>query len=229
MARPRKKDACIKDPGCGYIKKSMKKQAISLAICFMALAGTAAACGNTVSVKTQTLPVIISTTAQGAPGTAVSSTITEVSPSVVSTPQSSVSVNVDSKVKSDIFKATNSARTAALGSSKQLQQSAALDKVAAARVADMFKYQYFSHSSPSGATAANLTKQYGYKWMALGENIARGTFSSGTQIVAAWMTSPGHKANILSSGYTEIGIAAAYGKYNGRNQWIAVQVFGKPR
>ena len=116
-----------------------------------------------------------------------------------------------------------------MGSGKQLKQNAALDKVAAVRVEDMFTYQYFSHSSPSGATAANLTKQYAYKWTALGENIARGTFSSGSQMVAAWMASPGHKANILSTKFAEIGVAAAYGKYNGRNQWIAVQVFGKPR
>ncbi|MCU0653020.1 MAG: CAP domain-containing protein [Candidatus Pacebacteria bacterium] len=133
------------------------------------------------------------------------------------------------RMKNEIFVATNNARTAVLGSSRRLASNATLDKVAAERAADMFKYQYFSHSSPDGKTMVNLVNQYGYRWWALGENLAWGTYSTGAQIVNSWMNSPGHKANILSASYAEIGIAAAYGNFKGRNVWIAVQVFARPR
>ncbi len=43
------------------------------------------------------------------------------------------------------------------------------------------------------------------------------------------MNSPGHRANILKQNYTELGVAAARGKYEGREVWIAVQEFGLPR
>jgi hypothetical protein len=43
------------------------------------------------------------------------------------------------------------------------------------------------------------------------------------------MNSPGHRANILRNGFTEIGIATAAGQYNGRDAIFVVQYFGKPR
>jgi uncharacterized protein YkwD len=210
----------------------MKKLTILLAICFTAIAGTAGAYEN-VTVKTQVtaasgaLPVIAAPGVPAAAGSTGTAVVGEISPGITAAPQTSA--KFDPGVKSDIFKATNAARVAALGSGKQLNQSTILDKAAAARVADMFKNQYFSHYSPDGSTVVVLVNQYGYRWRSLGENIARGTYSGGSQIVASWMRSPGHKANILSTKYSEIGIAAAYGNYKGRNQWIAVQVFGRPR
>jgi len=45
------------------------------------------------------------------------------------------------------------------------------------------------------------TRSYAY-----GENIAFG-YSSAAEVVAAWMNSPGHRANILSPFFTEIGVS----------------------
>lgn len=42
---------------------------------------------------------------------------------------------------------------------------------------------------------------------AVGENIAMGQRSSG-EVLNTWMNSSGHRANILNSGYTRIGVAA---------------------
>lgn len=151
-------------------------------------------------------------------------------PASTSIPTSgSATVQINAAVKNDIFAATNNERDKYLGAGHRLKQSAVLDKVAADRVADMFKNQYFSHTSPLGAGINSLANQYGYVWRTIGENIAYGTYSGGTQIVNGWMASAGHKANILSSSFTEIGVGAAYGNYKGRNVWIAVQVFGTPR
>jgi uncharacterized protein YkwD len=56
---------------------------------------------------------------------------------------------------------------------------------------------------------------------AAGENIARSPGDAG-EVVASWMASPGHRANILDAGYTHLGSAAVQ-MDDGR--WVAVHVF----
>jgi hypothetical protein len=53
-------------------------------------------------------------------------------------------------------------------------------------------------------------------------------FAGDNGVVTAWMNSPGHRANILDTHYTEIGVAVREGVFDGQQSWIAVQVFGKP-
>jgi len=65
----------------------------------------------------------------------------------------------------------------------------------------------------------------GYRYRAAGENVAGGQPNSAF-VVATWMKSPGHRANIVSENYVEMGAAVAIGK-NGRHFWA--QVFGAPR
>jgi uncharacterized protein YkwD len=65
----------------------------------------------------------------------------------------------------------------------------------------------------------------GYSYRAAGENVAEG-YPSAASVVAGWMTSPGHRANIVSRNYFEMGGGVATGK-NGRRFWT--QVFGTPR
>ena len=103
-----------------------------------------------------------------------------------------------------------------------------LDRIGEARLKDMFLKQYFEHVSPSGESASTLADQIGYEYIAIGENIARGGFESDRALVQAWMASPGHRANILSSKFTEIGLAVSTGTFEGQTTWIAVQIFGKP-
>jgi uncharacterized protein YkwD len=57
-----------------------------------------------------------------------------------------------------------------------------------------------------------------------GENVAVGARSNG-QVMAMWMSSPGHRANILNKGFTEIGIGAAIDK----GPPYFTQVFGTAR
>lgn len=139
---------------------------------------------------------------------------------------SPVSTTGGNSIEQEIFNGTNQQRAQSLGSGSALSRSSILDKVAAARVADMFENQYFDHNSPNGSNASALARQYGYRYSTLGENIAYGSFSNGGQIMNGWMNSSGHRENILARDYNEIGIAASQGNFNGRNVWIAVQVFG---
>lgn len=64
----------------------------------------------------------------------------------------------------------------------------------------------------------------GYAWNALGENLALG-YSDASSAVAAWMRSPGHRANILAHGYVETGVVLAP---DARGRLIFVQTFGAP-
>ena len=60
--------------------------------------------------------------------------------------------------------------------------------------------------------AARIRKA-GYRGYTLGEDLAWGSGTLGTAraIVAAWMHSPGHRANILNGRFREIGLGVARG------------------
>lgn len=77
----------------------------------------------------------------------------------------------------------------------------------------MVRDRFFEHTSPSGSTMAGRVARTGYDWSSLGENIAWGTATLATPaaIVRGWMTSPGHRANVLGSRFREIGIGIAPG------------------
>jgi uncharacterized protein YkwD len=82
---------------------------------------------------------------------------------------------------------------------------------------DMVQNEYFSHDAPSGQDFVQRIMRTEYvpaaaSWL-LGENLAWGDHKESTprQIVRAWMASPGHRHNILTRGFREIGIAIVVG------------------
>jgi len=102
-----------------------------------------------------------------------------------------------------------------------------LEKAAELKANDMAQKEYFSHTSPDGKTPWEWLDDVGYKFKYAGENLAVNFFDS-NDIEKAWMNSAGHKRNILSENFTEIGIATARGIYKGREAIFVVQYFGKP-
>lgn len=111
---------------------------------------------------------------------------------------------------------------------KALKENSTLDQSAKRKLDDMFANQYFAHEAPNGKNIDDLAQDVGYSYIAIGENLALGNFDGDAVLVTAWMDSPGHRANILSAKYTEIGVAVGRGTYEGRQTWLAVQHFGKP-
>ena len=109
-----------------------------------------------------------------------------------------------------------------------LAPNAILTEVAKIRMNDMFAKGYFEHISPTGDSAAKEANAHGYEYLSLGENIALGDFKDDATLMQAWMNSPGHRANILNTRYSQLGVSVGKGMYNGKETWIAVQVFGKP-
>ena len=88
---------------------------------------------------------------------------------------------------------------------KALSVDSKLQTMAQDKAADMFKNNYFDHTSPTYGTPFEMMKTYGISYRAAGENIAKGQ-TSPAQVMNSWMNSSGHKANILSSNFTAIGV-----------------------
>jgi uncharacterized protein YkwD len=97
----------------------------------------------------------------------------------------------------------------------------------------MARQRFFSHTSPGGASFVDRIRSTGYlsgarSW-AVGENIAwgSGSRSSPRSIGSAWMHSPPHRANILSSSYSAIGIGIASGTPVGAGGGTYTTDFGR--
>ena len=80
-----------------------------------------------------------------------------------------------------------------------------LSRVARYKSEDMKKAKYFSHTSPTYGTPYQMMKSFGISYKTAGENIARG-YATPAAVVDGWMNSSGHRANILNSSFTEIGV-----------------------
>jgi uncharacterized protein YkwD len=93
-----------------------------------------------------------------------------------------------------------------------LTENALLDRAAELHSLDMAERDFFEHQNPDGVQPDARIVRQGYPPILVGENLAWGETekSAPAEIVAMWMKSPGHRANILESGYREIGIGMAY-------------------
>lgn len=101
-----------------------------------------------------------------------------------------------------------------------------LNNAARLKADDMFANQYWSHVSPAGKQPWDFMKQAGYSFSAAGENLAR-DFSTTPEMIAAWMGSPSHKANIMNAKYQEMGVAVVNGTLQGVETTLVVQMFGR--
>lgn len=103
-----------------------------------------------------------------------------------------------------------------------LENDARLNAAAEDWSRDMGAGDFFRHSSTA------QVEQFGYDWRAWGENIAAGQ-QTPEAVVNGWINSPGHRANMLSARFEEIGIGHHHqspdaGSVNYRHYWT--QVFG---
>ena len=78
----------------------------------------------------------------------------------------------------------------------------------------------FSHTRPDGRSCFTALTDLGISYGGAGENIAYGQ-SSPEEVMTAWMNSSGHRANILNSSFTKLGV----GVYKSGNTIYWVQLF----
>ena len=104
-----------------------------------------------------------------------------------------------------------------------LERDPRLDALAFMKAQEMAEKGYFDHVSPDYGTVFDMLEAEGIPFKWAGENIARA--ADATVAHDALMQSPDHRANILSAGYTHVGIGVAR---DGRRLYV-VQLFLKPR
>lgn len=109
----------------------------------------------------------------------------------------------------------------------ELQHNPVLSAAAQSKAQHMMTHQYWAHVSPDGTEPWFFIKEAGYSYRVAGENLAR-DFDETPRMISAWMSSPTHRANIMNSRYSEIGIAVIDGKLEGYETTLVVQLFGSP-
>ena len=108
-----------------------------------------------------------------------------------------------------------------------LQYNSTLSLSAQKKAEDMFKNDYWAHTSPQGKTPWAFFEAAGYKYSVAGENLAKDFYNTDS-LMKAWMNSPTHKANIVNLKYKEIGIAVVNGTLGNIKTTLVVQHFGTP-
>lgn len=104
-------------------------------------------------------------------------------------------------------------------------RSATLEREAAQYACEMVQYDFFDHVNPvTGSTLGDRTKDFGYSFRVVGENLAAGQ-KTAQQAFTDWMNSPGHRKNILDPRFTELGVSV---KLGGQYGIYWVQEFGQP-
>ncbi len=134
--------------------------------------------------------------------------------------------NFEAKVEQLIFNRVNAERAKA--GMSQLSYNSSMEKYARIKSKDMGDRGYFDHKNPEGQLITTQMAKDGVSYRAWGENIAYiGGISDANAVadkfMTNWMNSSGHRANILSSNFTSIGV----GVYKSGNRYYATQEFYK--
>jgi len=114
------------------------------------------------------------------------------------------------------------------GALPPLTRQGQLDAAAATHSRDMATRCFFEHVNPDGVDPLQRMNAAGYPGIPTAENIYKGSrnLGSAAEAFAAWRDSPGHRANMLNSVVTEIGIGTAL---DSAGFMIWTNVFGRPR
>jgi uncharacterized protein YkwD len=100
-----------------------------------------------------------------------------------------------------------------------------LSQSAMAKAREMEEQQYFEHVSPNGIQPWFFAEEIGYNYKNFGENLAEGFFSADSTH-ESWMKSSGHRDNILSEEFEEVGVAIFGFEQNGLQSFLIIHHFG---
>src|SRR3989344_4681232 len=128
-------------------------------------------------------------------------------------------------IESEIILLTNAQR--AQNSVGELAEHKQLDSAAQQKADDRAAKGYFSHDGPDGKTPWMWIESAGYDYRYAGENLAV-RFVDSKDVVAGWMASPTHRANIVKPAYADVGVGIAQGMYKGEPATFVVQYFAAP-
>lgn len=153
-------------------------------------------------------PTAIVTAAPTAHPTAVPTVKPTVKPVATRTPSMDDDYNTNSVSAQEqiAFNLLNQDRNA--NGLASLALDPALCELARIKSNDMRDNRYFAHESPTYGNVSSMLKMFGYSFSAAGENIAHHATVEKAQ--AAFMSSTGHRRNILSSSWSKVGIGVSY-------------------
>ena len=117
-----------------------------------------------------------------------------------------------------------------------LRLSESLSLAAAAHTREMVAAGYFGHQSSDGSPFWKRVRRFygtkGFRQWSVGENLVWGSpVLSSDDAIQSWLESPEHRANLLSPGWHEIGLAGAHvpaapGTFGDRETTIVTADFG---
>jgi len=126
----------------------------------------------------------------------------------------------------EVLKLVNQARSSSRSCGEKhysattpLSLEARLARAAQLHSRDMRENGFMGHTGSDGSNIAVRANRQGYEWSRLGENVAW-NYPTPASVVAGWLGSPGHCANIMNPQFTELGVGLD-GPY-----WT--QLFGRP-
>jgi uncharacterized protein YkwD len=114
----------------------------------------------------------------------------------------------DAAIQQQVLDLTNAERAKA--GCQAVTLDPILNSVADGHSEDMAANSYFDHTGRDGSRPWDRVAAAGYPARASGENIAQG-YPDPAAVVAGWMSSPGHRQNMLDCGWTELGVGYAEG------------------
>lgn len=126
----------------------------------------------------------------------------------------------------DLHTLSNQERTQA--GLKAYSLNSKLNNAAYAKAQDMFADDYWAHTAPDGTQPWHFISAAGYSYVAAGENLAK-DFNTSSGVVSAWMNSSGHRANIMSSTYKDVGYAVVNGNLSGEDTTLVVAMYAAPQ
>ena len=181
--------------------------------CTRVEAGSAAAAPATEQPEPTDVSTPVPATAVPTPRpTQMQTEVSTMRPTPAPTPQATQATgSAVSSLADAVVRQTNQERAArGLG---ELRVDAELSRAAAVRARELV--ESFSHTRPDGSDWSTVSTAVS------GENIARG-HDSAERVMAAWMSSEGHRANILRGSFSRIGVCA----YRAGGVLYWVQLFG---
>lgn len=105
-----------------------------------------------------------------------------------------------------LLQTTNNERQKA--NSTPLKINEKLNQAAQAKANDMVTRDYWSHITPDQQSPWVFIDKAGYSYEKAGENLAYG-FATNNQVIAGWLNSASHRANMLESNFDEVGFGVA--------------------
>jgi uncharacterized protein YkwD len=93
---------------------------------------------------------------------------------------------------------------------------------------DMATHDFVSHTGSDGRSVGQRASAAGYAWRSVGENIAAGQ-ATVADVVAGWMASDGHCANVMKSDFRDIALACVTGAADTRYRRYWTMTLGAAR